>query len=99
MIHLCSPKWGCENTFDTKQVVARWLREIARPAGRAFFSVWLIPAFDRNQKGISHVALILSAHSAGMRIVTYGLWAGNGAVQGDFWSAIYRKIPKPLEKI
>ena len=36
LINLCNPQWGCENTFDTKQVVVRWLREIARPAGRAF---------------------------------------------------------------
>ena len=47
-------------------------RGVLRPAGRAFNKFLLIPALAGINGGFRRLALILSAHGAGMRIVTYG---------------------------
>ena len=51
---------------------------MARLWTRFFIIFWLIPGPDAgNQKGIPPVALILSAHGAEIRIVTYGPTGGS----------------------
>ena len=61
---------------------------MARLRTRFFIIFWLIPGPDTgNQEGIPRVALILSAHGAEIRIVTYGPTAaqGNGARELGPW--------------